>query len=323
MTSAITTKELALHTLKLETQAIESLYSIIDEEFEKIIDNIYASKGRLIISGIGKSAIVAQKMVATLNSTGTPSIFLHAADAIHGDLGMVLKDDIVCLISKSGNSPEIQNLMPILDRMPNHVIAITNKKESTLYHYADSRILIPHTPEADPNNLAPTSSTISHIAIGDVIAVCLIKKRGFSSSQFAQNHPGGQLGKQLLLRLSDLIKDQDKPSVYLDASIQEVIHEISSKRLGATAVINDQEQILGVITDGDLRRMLSKHQNIQELTASDIMTADPIQVSPDMLAAEALSLLNQKNITTLLVSDKEKYIGIVHIHDILREGIQV
>ncbi len=307
----------------METKAIQSLYSVINEEFEKIIENIYKSKGRLIVSGIGKSAIVAQKMVATLNSTGTPSIFLHAADAIHGDLGMVLQDDIVCLISKSGNSPEIQNLMPILDRMPNQVIAITNKKESALYQYADSRILIPDTPEADPNNLAPTSSTISHIAIGDAIAVCLIKKRGFSSSQFAQNHPGGQLGKQLLLRISDLIKSQEKPLVFENASIHEVIHEISSKRLGATAVINNQEQILGVITDGDLRRMLSNHNHINSLNARDIMTPNPIEVQPDMLAAEALKLLNQKNITTLLISENGIYSGIVHIHDILREGIQV
>ncbi|MCX6298201.1 MAG: KpsF/GutQ family sugar-phosphate isomerase, partial [Bacteroidetes bacterium] len=282
---------------------------------------IYASKGRLVISGIGKSAIVAQKIVATLNSTGTPALFMHAADAIHGDLGMIQEADIVLIISKSGESPEIKVLVPLIRNFGNTLIAMVGNMDSFLAK--ESAIVLNTTvsQEACPNNLAPTSSTTVQMVMGDVIAVCLMELNGFSQRDFAKYHPGGNLGKRLYLRVGELSKQNASPKVLASASLKEVIVEITQKRLGITAVVNEQNQIIGIITDGDLRRMLEKSSSLDQITAKDILTLNPKTIGADNLAVEALEILRNNDISALLVADNNEYLGVLHLHDLVREGI--
>ena len=274
-----------------------------------------------MVSGIGKSAIIAQKMVATLNSTGTPAIFLHAADAIHGDLGIVQQDDVVMLISKSGESPEIKVLMPLLRNFGNKLIGMVGNVNSFLAKQVDIILNTTVSQEACPNNLAPTSSTTAQLVMGDAIAIVLMELKGFNSDDFAKFHPGGTLGKKLYLRVSDLYIQNEKPKVSLEASLKEVIGEISKKRLGATVVTDEDEKVLGVVTDGDLRRMLEKSISLETATAKDIMTANPKTIESGKLAVDALDLLRKHDITQLIVVDNQKYIGIIHLHDLIREGI--
>jgi len=281
---------------------------------------IYESKGRLIVTGIGKSAIIAQKIVATLNSTGTPSQFLHASEAVHGDLGMVQKDDVVICISKSGNSPEIKILVPILNRFGNPLIAITGNLSSFLAKNAQFVLDTTVEKEACPINLAPTNSTTAQLVMGDCIAVCLMEMRNFKSEDFAKYHPGGALGKKLLLRVMDMLDDSRKPMVNASASIQSVIFEISEKRLGVTAVLED-EKIIGIITDGDIRRMLSKTETITGIQARDIMTPNPKMIKSTDMVVDALNIMEDFSITQLIVADGLTYKGVIHLHDILKEGI--
>nr|MBP9055253.1 KpsF/GutQ family sugar-phosphate isomerase [Saprospiraceae bacterium] len=278
-------------------------------------------KGRLIVTGIGKSAIVAQKIVATFNSTGTTAVFMHAADAIHGDLGMIRSDDSVLCISKSGETPEIKVLVPLIRGFGNPLIAMVSNLESFLAKNADYVLMLPLEQEADPNNLAPTTSTTLQMAMGDAMAIALLSMRGFSSEHFAKFHPGGSLGKQLYLKVGDLIQQNEKPKVYLSDNIRKVILEISSKRLGATAVMDDNENLKGVITDGDLRRMLETKDSVAHLLASDIMTANPKSIQHDTLAVDALALMRKHSITQLIVTDGQRYKGMIHLHDMIREGI--
>ena len=312
----------AKETILLESDAIANLANLIDDNFAKAIIFILASKGRVIVTGIGKSANIANKIVATLNSTGTPAIFMHAADAIHGDLGNVQKDDVVICISKSGNTPEIKVLVPLIKNYGNKIIAITGNIDSFLGKNADFPLNTFVEKEACPNNLAPTTSTTAQLVMGDAIAVCLLKLNNFSSKDFAKYHPGGALGKQLYLRVSDLIKNNQVPQVLEKDSIAKVIVEISEKRLGVTAVLNAKNAIVGIITDGDIRRMLSKSTTIESFTAKDIMGKNPKTILNDAMAVEALERLENNNITQILVTDLEnKYIGVVHLHDLIKEGI--
>ncbi len=313
-------KKSAIETLKLEAQAIEKLIGFIDDNFSDAIRQIFESKGRVIVTGIGKSAIVGAKIVATLNSTGTPAIFMHAADAVHGDLGIVQKDDVVMCISKSGNTPEIKVLIPYLKLSGNKLIALVGNRASYLAQQADYLIETTVDHEACPNNLAPTSSTTAQMAMGDAMAVTLLELRGFSSNDFAMYHPGGALGKKLFLRVADLYLNNEKPMVAMDADITSAIFEISSKRLGATAVM-DKGRMVGVITDGDLRRMIQKGLPLDKLKARDVMTANPKTISPDTLVAHALDIMRSHNITQLPVVENEEYLGVIHLHDILKEGI--
>lgn len=313
--------QIARDTLKTESDSIKNLINYIDEDFSSSVQAIYGAKGRVIITGIGKSAIVAQKIVATMNSTGTPAIFLHAADAIHGDLGLVQKDDIVICISKSGNTAEVKVLVPLLKNLGNKIIAITGNTGSFLAKNSDYVLNSHIEREACPNNLAPTTSTTAQMVLGDALAVCLIECRGFSSKDFARFHPGGALGKQLYLRVNEIYPQNEKPSVKPEDSLKEVILEISSKRLGLTAVIDNNGKIKGVITDGDLRRMLSKNTQLEYITAKDIMSAKPKTIEPDTLAATALHFMEKNNITQLLVVENEKYLGVIHLHDLIKEGI--
>jgi len=313
-------KALAINTIKDEATAITNLINSIDPDFLNCIPLIIGSKGRVIVTGIGKSAIIGQKIVATLNSTGTPSGFLHAADAIHGDLGTIQKEDVVICISNSGETPEIKILVPLLKEYGSSLIAMVGNRESFLARQADYIINTTVAKEACPNNLAPTSSTTAQMVMGDALAVCLLEARGFTSGDFARLHPGGALGKQLYLKVRDLYTGNQAPKVKMDDDIRQVIIEISSKRLGATAVLNGQ-RLAGVITDGDLRRMLEKNDEIENLRASDIMTKNPRTIAPDTLAVNALSIMRENNITQLLVMDKNRYVGVVHLHDILREGL--
>jgi arabinose-5-phosphate isomerase len=312
--------ELAKSTLTIEADSIRNLLNYINDDFVASVHLIYQSKGRVVVTGIGKSAIIAQKIVATFNSTGTPAIFMHAADAIHGDLGTLQQDDIVICISKSGNTPEIKVLVPLLKIGGNKLIALVGNVESYLAKQADYILNSTVEKEACPNNLAPTSSTTAQLAMGDALAVCLLDYRGFSSKDFAKYHPGGALGKKLYLKVSDISSQNQTPQVKPDDSIKAVILEISSKRLGATAVI-DNGNLVGVITDGDLRRMLEKSDSISDLKASDIMNKIPKRIEADELAINAMILLEQNNITQLIVTDKGKYHGFVHLHDLLKEGI--
>ncbi|MES2140398.1 MAG: KpsF/GutQ family sugar-phosphate isomerase [Bacteroidota bacterium] len=312
--------ELAKSTLTIEADSIRNLLNYINNDFVACVQLIYESKGRVVVTGIGKSAIIAQKIVATFNSTGTPAIFMHAADAIHGDLGTLQHDDIVICISKSGNTPEIKVLVPLLKIGGNKLIALVGNIESYLAKQADYILNSTVEKEACPNNLAPTSSTTAQLAMGDALAVCLLDYRGFSSKDFAKYHPGGALGKKLYLKVSDISSQNQMPQVKSDDSIKAVILEISSKRLGATAVI-DNGDLVGVITDGDLRRMLEKSDSINDLKASDIMNKTPKRIEADELAINAMLLLEQNNITQLIVTDKGKYHGFVHLHDLLKEGI--
>ncbi len=311
----------AKETITLESNAIANLVNLIDDNFENSVKYILNSKGRVVVTGIGKSANIATKIVATFNSTGTPAIFMHAADAIHGDLGTIQKDDVVICISKSGNTPEIKVLVPLIQNYGNKIIAITGNKESYLGSNADFTLNTFVEKEACPNNLAPTTSTTAQLVMGDALAVCLLKLKGFSSQDFAKYHPGGALGKRLYLRVSDLIANNQSPKVTTYSSISDVIVEISEKRLGVTSVI-ENNQIVGIITDGDIRRMLSKTNNITSLTAKDIMSTNPKTISIDAMAIDALETLEKNDITQILVSNsKQEYLGVVHLHDLIKEGI--
>lgn len=314
-------QQTALHTIELEAASVAGLAAFINDSFVKTVETIYASKGRLVISGIGKSAIVAQKIVSTLNSTGTPSLFMHAADAIHGDLGMIQKEDIVMIISKSGESPEIKVLVPLIKNFGNTLISMVGNMESFLASQGDLVLNTTVSKEACPNNLAPTSSTTAQMVMGDVLAVCLMQLNGFSGQDFAKYHPGGNLGKRLYLRVADLYVNNEKPAVLSTASLREVIVEITEKRLGVTAVVDANNQLEGIITDGDLRRMLEKNDTIQQITAKDILTAKPTTVAPSILAVEALDVLRTHDISQLLVAENGTYLGVLHIHDLVREGI--
>ena len=312
---------IAKRTVQQEARAIEGLINFINEDFVRAVQLINSCKGRVVISGIGKSAIVGQKIVATLNSTGTPSLFMHAADAIHGDIGMVQQHDLVLVISKSGDSPEIKVLVPLLKNFSNTLIAIVGQTKSFLALQADVILNTTVSEEACPHNLAPTTSTTAQMVMGDALAICLMEARGFGSEEFAKFHPGGTLGKKLYLRVADLYYQNEKPSVRPVSSLKEVIIEITKKRLGATAVTDDNDTILGIITDGDLRRMLEKNISLQHVQAKDIMTTSPKNILADKLAVDALDVMRKNNITQLLVIENEKYSGIVHLHDLVREGI--
>ena len=311
----------ALRTIELEAASIAGLATFINADFEKAIQLIVASKGRLVISGIGKSAIVAQKIVATLNSTGTPALFMHAADAIHGDLGMIQAADVVLIISKSGESPEIKVLVPLIRNFGNPLIGMVGNADSFLAKEAAVILNTTVSQEACPNNLAPTSSTTVQMVMGDVLAVCLMELNGFSGRDFAKYHPGGNLGKRLYLRVGDLSKQNASPKVFANTSLKEVIVEITKNRLGITAVVDQQNQIIGIITDGDLRRMLEKTSTLNQITAADILTTNPKTVGIESLAVEALEILRNNDISTLLVVENNEYLGVLHLHDLVREGI--
>ncbi|WP_199270255.1 SIS domain-containing protein [Algibacter sp. L3A6] len=312
--------ETAKQTIEMESKAILNLSSLVTEDFAAAVNLIYNSKGRVIITGIGKSAIIGNKIVATLNSTGTPAIFMHAADAIHGDLGLILNDDVVICLSKSGNTPEIKVIIPLIKRANNKMIAITGNTNSFLAQHADYVLNAYVEKEACPNNLAPTTSTTAQLVIGDALAVCLLNLRGFSSTDFAKYHPGGALGKKLYLRVEDISSTNEKPAVNGDASIKEVIVEITAKMLGVTAVVENNE-IIGIITDGDLRRMLTKVDDFSKLTAKDIMGANPKRIQANAMAIEALEIMEANDISQLLVEHEGKYAGVVHLHDLIKEGI--
>lgn len=314
-------KQIAIETIEEEAKTIHQLKNYIDNDFVDSTKLILNSTGRLVITGIGKSANIANKIVATLNSTGTPALFMHAADAIHGDLGMIQKNDIIICISKSGNTPEIKVLVPLIKNMGNTLIAMVSGLDSFLAKQADYVLKAVVEKEACPNNLAPTNSTTAQLVIGDALAMSLLQCRQFTSQDFAKYHPGGALGKKLYLRVSDLIAKQEAPKVSPDENIRPVILEISSKRLGSTAVIDENENLLGIITDGDLRRMLEKNEDVSQLTAKDIMTPTPKTTTADSLAINAFQLMESNNITQLAVIDGDKYVGMVHLHDILKEGI--
>lgn len=311
----------ATRVLQNESDAIRSLISQLDRGFEVCVEHILNSKGRVVVTGVGKSAIIANKIVATLNSTGTPALFMHAADAIHGDLGMVQDQDVVICISKSGNTPEIKVLVPLLKKMGSVLVALVSNTSSYLAEHADFVLDATISEEACPHNLAPTTSTTAHLALGDALAVCLLEARGFTSDDFAKYHPGGSLGKQLYLKVEDVISKNQIPVVDADADLAQVIVEISGKRLGATAVVTDDQKLIGIITDGDLRRMLQKSLDIQNLKARDIMTSNPKTISKDEFAVRAFNLMRNHNITQLVAVDGDKIAGFVHIHDLMKEGI--
>ncbi len=314
-------KKIAINTINHEAKSISNLTNYIDDDFAKSVELIYKSKGRVIVTGIGKSANIAAKIVATFNSTGTPSIFMHAADAIHGDLGIIQKDDVVICISKSGNTPEINVLVPLIKKFGNKVIAIVSNQDSFLSKQADFVLKSTIKKEACPNNLAPTSSTTAQLVIGDALSVCLLEYRGFSSTDFAKYHPGGALGKKLYMRLSDLYINNEVPIVFENDKVDKIIMEISSKRLGATAVLNNKNDLIGIVTDGDLRRMLIENKDIKNLTAKDIMSSNPKTIDKNELAINAFNIMEENNITQIIVTDNNKYVGMVHLHDILKEGI--
>src|SRR5436190_5495716 len=314
-------KQIALTTIELEAGAISGLAQYINDDFEKAVRVIADCKGRIVISGMGKSAVIAQKIVATLNSTGTPSVFMHAADAIHGDLGIIQQDDVVIILSKSGESQEIKVLIPLIKNFGNTLIAIVGNAESFLAKQSDIILNTTVSQEACPNNLAPTSSTTAQLVMGDALAICLMEMKGFQSGDFAKFHPGGTLGKKLYLRVSDLYIHNEKPAVFASQSLKEAIVEMTRKRLGVTAVIDKKNNLLGIITDGDLRRMLEKSVAIDSIKVMDIMTSNPQTIEPDMLAVEALDILRKKEISQLVVAEKGKYIGIIHLHDLVKEGL--
>ena len=312
--------QIAVETLQLEAEAVSNLQNFVDQSFEDCVQTILNMKGRLVVTGIGKSAIIAQKIVATMNSTGTPSVFMHAADAIHGDLGIIQPDDVVLCISKSGNTPEISVLIPFLKMNGNKLIALVGNTTSFLAQEADYVLNSTVRQEACPNNLAPTCSSTAQLAMGDALASCLIVLRGFTSQDFAKYHPGGILGKRLYVKVEDLYKFNEKPQVAPSDDIQKVILEISGKCLGVTAVV-ENDTVVGAITDGDLRRMLQKNADLSQLVASDIMTQNPKTIASHTLVVEALDVMKKKQITNLFVVDDGKYMGVIHIHDIIKEGI--
>jgi arabinose-5-phosphate isomerase len=312
--------EIAKKTILSESKSIAKLADLLTDDFEKATEIIFNSKGRLVVTGIGKSAIIAQKIVATMNSTGTPSLFLHASEAIHGDLGMVQPEDVVICISKSGNSPEIKVLVPIVKHFGNTLIAITGNTTSFLAKGADFILDTTIDSESCPNNLAPTNSTTAQLVMGDALAVCLMELREFNPQDFAKYHPGGALGKKLLLRVGDMLDQSHKPEVSPETNIKKVIFEISEKRLGVTAVI-ENNKVIGIITDGDIRRMLNNNDTFAHLTAKDIMTKNPKMIQLSAMVTDALNILEDFSITQLVVLENEEYKGVLHLHDILKEGI--
>lgn len=320
MNTTTTILESAKKTILAESESVANLVNYLTEDFAKSVETIFKSKGRLVITGIGKSAIIAQKIVATLNSTGTPSIFLHASEAVHGDLGMVLPEDVIICISKSGNSPEIKVLVPLLKRFGNTLIGMTSDLNSFLGKESHF-ILHAHVDnEACPNNLAPTNSTTAQLVLGDALAVALMEVRDFKNEDFAIYHPGGALGKKLLLKVKDMLDTTHTPQVFPNDSIKKVIMEISEKRLGVTAVV-ENNTVIGIITDGDIRRMLNTRDTFADLEAQDIMTKNPKNISSSILVSEALDILENNSITQLVVLEDDKYLGVLHLHDILKEGI--
>ncbi len=321
MKSASEISDSARKTILLEAQSIEKLAYQLDDGFVKAVELISEGKGRLVITGIGKNVHIGNKIVATLNSTGTPALFMHAADAIHGDLGIIQPDDILLILSKSGVSNEIKILIPLVRTMKNAVIAFVSDPESYLAKQANIVVNVPVEKEACPHNLAPTTSTTALLVMGDALAICLLEMKGFSSSDFARLHPGGSLGKKLSMLVADLYTANQKPEVPHNAKVTEVIMEISSKRLGATAVLDENNKVCGIITDGDLRRMMEKHHDFQKLEAKDIMSAHPWFTTSGVSAFSALQIMKKNSITQLLVLDNSEYLGVIHIHDILREGI--
>jgi len=312
--------EIARKTIESESRSIAKLADLLTDDFSKAVEIIFNSKGRLVVTGIGKSAIIAQKIVASMNSTGTPSLFLHASEAIHGDLGMVQPHDVIICISKSGNSPEIKVIIPILKHFGNSLIAITGNTTSFLAKGADFILDTTVENESCPNNLAPTNSTTAQLVMGDALAVCLMELREFKAQDFAKYHPGGALGKKLLLRVGDMLDQSRQPEVAPDTNIKKVIFEISEKRLGVTAVI-ENNKVIGIITDGDIRRMLNNNDTFAHLTAKDIMTKNPKTISLTSMVTDALNILEDFSITQLIVTEQEEYKGVLHLHDILKEGI--
>lgn len=313
--------QIAKESLHHEIQALTNLTDALDSDFADGVEAIMKSKGRIVLTGIGKSALVAQKVTATLNSTGSPALFMHAADAVHGDMGMLQEGDIMICFSKSGESPEIRVLLPFVKNLGNKIIGVVSNKKSFLGKNADHILWTPIDREADPNNLAPTSSTTAQMAIGDALAVVLLELKGFTPNDFAKYHPGGALGKQLTLKVSHLSDENTSPKVMEDAGIREVILEISGKRMGATAVIDGDQKIRGIITDGDLRRMMEAHQDVTSLRARDIMTSNPKTLSKEAMAIDALYLMREHSISQLLVDDQGRYTGMLHIHDLIKEGL--
>ncbi|MEW2921515.1 KpsF/GutQ family sugar-phosphate isomerase [Muricauda sp. ANG21] len=320
MNDAKSILSIAKRTLEIESKAIFNLIDQLDDQFAHAVQYILECKGRVVVSGVGKSAIVASKIVATLNSTGTPASFMHAADAIHGDLGTIQENDVVVCLSKSGNTAEIKALLPLIKIAKNKLIGITGNMDSILAKQADFVLSTFVEKEACPNDLAPTTSTSAQMAMGDALAICLLELRGFSSADFAKYHPGGALGKKLYLRVADIVVNNQKPQVDVNTSVKEVIVEISEKMLGVTAVMKEGK-VVGVVTDGDIRRMLSKYDNISGLTAQDIMTSNPKKVDVDTLAVKALKKLQESGISQLLAFENGNYAGVVHIHNLINEGI--
>lgn len=315
-------KDIAVQVIRDEKKAVEALENRIGGSFAEAVETVFSASGRVIATGIGKSANIAAKIVSTLNSTGTPAVFMHAADAIHGDLGMIRKGDVVVCLSKSGNTPEIKVLVPLIKNFGNRLIAIVGNTESYLAREADIVLDASVEHEACPNNLAPTCSTTAQLVMGDALAVALIERRNFTAEDFARFHPGGALGKQLYMRVGDLYVQNERPRVTRETPVRDVILEMTSRRLGCAVVVDGDERVAGIITDGDLRRMLKSNSDISGLTAADIMTAQPKRVAATEYAVNALHLMRSNAITQLVVADEEgKYLGVLHIHDILREGI--
>jgi arabinose-5-phosphate isomerase len=313
--------ETAKKVLLDESEAIKSLISTIDESFVKVVQKILEAKGKVVLSGIGKSGIIAQKISATLNSTGQQSVFMHATDAVHGDLGIIDDNDVIIILSKSGNTPELKVLVPLIKRLPNVLVAMVSDLDSFLAKNSDYVLNAHVDQEACPMNLAPTTSTTVSLAIGDALAVCLLEARGFTNRDFAKYHPGGSLGKKLYLKVSDIYPNNEVPTVLETASMEEVIMEISSKRLGTTAVVNEDKLLVGVITDGDLRRKLREKIDIFALNAKDIMSLNPKTIAKNEYAVNALNKMQELSITQLVVEEKGEVLGFVHLHDLLKEGL--
>lgn len=316
------TTTIAQEVMMAEAQAILQAADLLNDSFEEVVNTILAATGRVIVSGVGKSALIGQKIVATMNSTGTPALFMHAADAIHGDLGMVQTNDVALILSKSGNTPEIKVLVPLVKRIGIPLIALVSDMQSYLAQHADYILQAYCRAEADPHNLAPTNSTTVSLALGDALAIALLDKRGFTRQDFARYHPGGVLGKKLYLKVSDIFPANECPTVHPDTHIHNVLFEMSAKRLGATAVVNANHEVIGIITDGDIRRMAYEHQAFLGLTAQQIMTPTPITIDSDAYAVSALQLMQERNISQLIVTDSQQHLlGFVHLHDLLKEGI--
>jgi arabinose-5-phosphate isomerase len=320
-TDTTTLKEIGLRTIRLEAEAVSGLVEQVNDDFVAVARLLYGMKGRLVVSGIGKSAIIGQKIVATFNSTGTPAIFMHAADAIHGDLGMLQEGDVAMVISKSGESPEIKVLVPLIRNLRHPLVAMVGQMDSFLALQADHVLNTTVSQEACPNNLAPTTSTTAQLVMGDALAVVLMEMRGFGRDDFAKFHPGGALGKKLYLRVADLYVQNERPFVGADSTLKDVIVEISKKRLGITAVIDAEQRLLGVVTDGDLRRMLEKESDVRRVTASAIMSPNPRTIEAEELAVNALDIMRKNNITQLIVIENGQYAGVIHLHDLIKEGL--